>query len=59
MAYTKYPVAIAKGAESAQTLAAFAQNRRRVREEQEQLDLEDFIASLDMARAGQITLGMF
>lgn len=53
--YTKYPVAIAHGAMSPQTLRAFESNRRRVREEQEQLDLEDFIESLNHAR---VTIGM-
>ena len=53
---TKCPPAIAQGARSAQTLAAFLQNRRKIREEQEQLDLEDFIESLGHAR---VTLGMF
>lgn len=41
---TKYPPAIAQGAKSAQTLAAFLSNRRKIREEQEQLELEDWIS---------------
>lgn len=41
---TKCPPAIALGAKSQQTLAAFVSNRRRIREEQEQLDLEEWLA---------------
>lgn len=41
---TKCPPAIALGARSAQTLAAFLQNRRKIREEQEQIDLEEWLA---------------
>lgn len=52
----RYPTAIARGAQSPQTLAAFIATRKREREEEEQLDLEDFIESLSHAR---VTLGMF
>lgn len=48
--------AIALGAQTPQTLAAFKSTRAKIREEQEQLDLEDFIESLGHAR---VTLGMF
>lgn len=51
MCFTKCPPAIALGAMTPQTLAAFQSTRRRVREEQEQLDLEDFIESLSHARS--------
>lgn len=40
----RYPTAIAQGARSPQTLAAFDATRKREREEQEQIDLEDWIA---------------
>jgi hypothetical protein len=55
MCYIKCPPAIALGAVTPNTLRAFESTRRRVREEQEQLDLEDFIESLSQAR---VTLGM-
>lgn len=42
--YTKYPPALAQGARSPQTLAAFTEARKREREEQEQIDLEEWIA---------------
>lgn len=42
--HTKCPPALAKGARSPQTLAAFLATRRKIREEQEQIDIEEWLA---------------